>query len=76
LLLVELAETSLFNPLKVLHSLLEPNYPVTWPTVSVVGISNHRLDINKSSRALLVQRYDFINDLLKLILYQILFIDN
>jgi hypothetical protein len=56
LLLVGLAETSPFNPLKVLHSLLEPSYPTTRPTVSVIGISNWRLDNSKSSRALLVQR--------------------
>ncbi|CAG8461964.1 10472_t:CDS:10, partial [Acaulospora colombiana] len=53
---VGLAETSPFNPLKVLHSLLEPSYPAEGPTVSVVGISNWRLDNSKSSRALLVQR--------------------
>ena len=56
--LVGLAETSPFNPLKVLHSLLEPSYPATGPTVSVIGISNWRLDNSKSSRALLVQRYN------------------
>ncbi|CAG8495506.1 695_t:CDS:10, partial [Dentiscutata erythropus] len=53
---VGLAETSPHNPLKVLHSLLEPSYPAEGPTVSVVGISNWRLDNSKSSRALLVQR--------------------
>ncbi|RIB19825.1 hypothetical protein C2G38_2141452 [Gigaspora rosea] len=56
---VGLAETSPFNPLKVLHSLLEPSYPSEGPTVSVVGISNWRLDNSKSSRALLVQRPKF-----------------
>ncbi|PKY48629.1 hypothetical protein RhiirA4_525636 [Rhizophagus irregularis] len=61
---VGLAETSPFNPLKVLHSLLEPSYPATGPTVSVIGIFNWRLDISKSSRALLVQRPQFnLNDL-------------
>ncbi|CAG8481554.1 7050_t:CDS:10 [Ambispora leptoticha] len=75
---VGLAETSRFNPLKVLHALLEPGYsgedpsasiankrdPEDGPTVSVVGISNWRLDNSKSSRALLVQRPKFgINDL-------------
>ncbi|CAB5347022.1 unnamed protein product [Rhizophagus irregularis] len=61
---VGLAETSPFNPLKVLHSLLEPSYPATGPTVSVIGISNWRLDNSKSSRALLVQRPQFnLNDL-------------
>ncbi|CAG8523422.1 10645_t:CDS:10, partial [Racocetra fulgida] len=41
---VGLAETSPFNPLKVLHSLLEPSYPSEGTTVSVIGISNWRLD--------------------------------
>ncbi|UZO24837.1 uncharacterized protein OCT59_017131 [Rhizophagus irregularis] len=51
---VGLAETSPFNPLKVLHSLLEPSHS---PTVSVIGISsNWRLNNIKSSRALIVQR--------------------
>ncbi|CAG8821908.1 14406_t:CDS:2, partial [Dentiscutata erythropus] len=50
---VGLAETSPHNPLKVLHALLEPNYPSDGPAVSVVGISNWRLDNSKSSRALL-----------------------
>ena len=54
-----LAETSPFNPLKVLHSLLEPSYPATGPTVSCIAISNWRLDNSKSSRALLVQRPKF-----------------
>ncbi|RIB16990.1 hypothetical protein C2G38_2038117 [Gigaspora rosea] len=53
---VGLAETSPHNPLKVLHALLEPNYPSDGPSVSVVGISNWRIDNSKSSRALLVQR--------------------
>ncbi|CAI2175252.1 8940_t:CDS:10, partial [Funneliformis geosporum] len=52
--LLGLAETSPYNPLKVLHSLLESS-PFRRPTVSVIGISNWRLDISKSSRALLVQ---------------------
>ncbi|RHZ83844.1 hypothetical protein Glove_87g84 [Diversispora epigaea] len=63
---VGLAETSPHNPLKVLHSLLEPSYPADGPTVSVVGISNWRLDNSKSSRALLVQRPKFgIEDLVE-----------
>lgn len=45
------------NPLKVLHSILEPNYPAELPEVSIIGISNWRLDNSKSSRALLVQRF-------------------
>ncbi|CAG8495754.1 6945_t:CDS:10, partial [Scutellospora calospora] len=56
---VGLAETSPFNPLKVLHYLLEPPYGSDGPTVSVIGISNWRLDNSKSSRALLVQRPKF-----------------
>ncbi|CAG8439660.1 11533_t:CDS:10 [Acaulospora colombiana] len=59
---VGLAETSPFNPLKVLHSLLEPSYPSDGPKVSVIGISNWRLDNSKSSRALLVQRPKFDSD--------------
>ncbi|CAB5384545.1 unnamed protein product [Rhizophagus irregularis] len=53
---VELAEANSINPLKVLHSLLEPNFPAIGPTVSIIGISNRCLDVSKSSRALLVQR--------------------
>ncbi|CAG8518032.1 9622_t:CDS:10, partial [Cetraspora pellucida] len=56
---VGLAETSPFNPLKVLHYLLEPPYGSDSQTVSVIGISNWRLDNSKSSRALLVQRPKF-----------------
>ncbi|CAI2168993.1 5822_t:CDS:2, partial [Funneliformis geosporum] len=54
---VSLAEKSPFNPLKVLHSLLEPSYPAKGPNVSVIGVSNWRLDNSKSNRALLVHRY-------------------
>ncbi|CAG8811030.1 25259_t:CDS:2, partial [Racocetra persica] len=62
---VGLAETSPHNPLKVLHALLEPSYPSDGPAVSVVGISNWRLDNSKSSRALLVQRPKFgVEDLI------------
>ena len=50
-----------FNPLKSLHYLLEPSYPANGPTVPIIGISNRRLDISKSSRALLVQRYNLLN---------------
>ncbi|CAG8631484.1 21109_t:CDS:10, partial [Gigaspora margarita] len=53
---IGLAEKSPHNPLKVLHSLLEPNYPAELPEVAIIGISNWRLDNSKSSRALLVQR--------------------
>ncbi|RIB21686.1 hypothetical protein C2G38_2175948 [Gigaspora rosea] len=59
---IGLAEKSPHNPLKVLHYLLEPNYPAELPGVSVIGISNWRLDNSKSSRALLVQRPNFDNN--------------
>ncbi|CAG8557824.1 24955_t:CDS:2, partial [Dentiscutata erythropus] len=59
---VGLAETNVHNPLKILHALLEPNYPSDGPAVSFVGISNWRLDIGKCSRALLVQRPKFGTD--------------
>ncbi|CAB4390800.1 unnamed protein product [Rhizophagus irregularis] len=52
------------NPLSVLHSLLEPNYPDTELTVAVIGISNWRPDNSKISRAILVQRPQLnLNDL-------------
>ncbi|CAG8523583.1 1810_t:CDS:10, partial [Dentiscutata erythropus] len=54
---VGLAEKSLHNPLKVLHSLLEPNYPFELPEVAIIGISNWRFDHSKSSRALLRGSY-------------------
>ncbi|CAG8770906.1 27002_t:CDS:2, partial [Dentiscutata erythropus] len=60
--------TSPYNPLKVLHALLEPppGSQSSEPAVSIIGISDRRLDISKSSRALLVQRplfaeYDLID---------------
>ncbi|CAI2170802.1 7188_t:CDS:10 [Funneliformis geosporum] len=63
---IGLAEISPHNPLKVLHSLLEPSYPDDGPTVSVIGISNWRLDNSKNSRALLVQRPNFeLNNLVE-----------
>ncbi|CAB4443214.1 unnamed protein product [Rhizophagus irregularis] len=66
---VELAEANSVNPLKVLHSLLEPNFPVIGPTVSIIGISNRHLDVSKSSRALLVQRPIFdLDDLVNSVL--------
>ncbi|CAG8435114.1 11795_t:CDS:10, partial [Scutellospora calospora] len=65
---VGLAENSPHNPLKVLHALLEPNYPSDGPAVSVVGISNWRLDNSKSSRALLVQSIeDFVDTAVRLL---------
>ncbi|CAG8523764.1 13380_t:CDS:10, partial [Gigaspora rosea] len=56
---VGLAETSPYNPLNVLYSLLDPSYPYELPNVSVIGLSNWRLDNSKLSRALLVQRPKF-----------------
>ncbi|RIB31020.1 hypothetical protein C2G38_2257165 [Gigaspora rosea] len=56
---IGLAETSPYNPLKVLYSLLEPSYPAELPNVSVIRISNWRLDNSKSSRASIVQRPKF-----------------
>ncbi|CAB5202131.1 unnamed protein product [Rhizophagus irregularis] len=64
---VGFAESNSSNPLKLLHTLLEPIYPATGPTVSFVGLSNWRLDISKSSRAILVQRPKFdLNDLVNI----------
>ncbi|CAB4443920.1 unnamed protein product [Rhizophagus irregularis] len=56
------------NPLKLLHTLLEPIYPATGPTLSFVGLSNWHLDISKSSRAIvLVRRPNFdLNDLVNI----------
>ncbi|KAF0557209.1 e3 ubiquitin-protein ligase [Gigaspora margarita] len=59
-------ETSPYNPLKVLHALLEPPFgsQSSELAVSVIGISNWRLDNSKSSCALLVQHPLFAeNDL-------------
>lgn len=52
---IGLAEISRFNPLKVLHNLLEPENQVT-PNVSVVGISNWALDSAKMNRAIHLSR--------------------
>ena len=49
---IGLAEISPHNPLKVLHSLLEP------PEVAVVGISNWSLDASKMNRAITLSRPD------------------
>eukprot|EP00741_Cyanophora_paradoxa_P015457 tig00020892_g14920.t1 len=53
---VGLAEVSRFNPLKVLHALLEPGYPKVFPDVAVVGISNWQLDPAKMNRAIHLSR--------------------
>lgn len=52
---IGLAEISRFNPLKVLHNLLEPDNKGT-PNVSVVGISNWALDAAKMNRAIYLSR--------------------
>ncbi|KAK3605800.1 hypothetical protein CHS0354_002416 [Potamilus streckersoni] len=52
---IGLAEVSRFNPLKVLHSLLEP-VGKPHPDVAVVGISNWALDASKMNRAIHLSR--------------------
>ncbi|CAH1258852.1 RNF213 [Branchiostoma lanceolatum] len=52
---IGLAEESRFNPLKVLHSLLEPAED-EFPDVAVVGISNWALDAAKMNRAVHLSR--------------------
>ena len=52
---VGLAENSKYNPLKVLHSLLEPGEGEL-PDVAVVGISNWSLDAAKMNRAIHLSR--------------------
>ena len=52
---IGLAEISKYNPLKVLHSLLEPGES-TFPDVAVVGISNWALDAAKMNRAIHLSR--------------------
>ncbi|XP_028413793.1 uncharacterized protein LOC114536639 [Dendronephthya gigantea] len=52
---VGLAENSKYNPLKVLHSLLEPG-DGELPEVAVVGISNWSLDAAKMNRAIHLSR--------------------
>lgn len=54
---IGLAEVSRFNPLKVLHNLLEPN-GLSQPNVAVVGISNWVLDASKMNRAIHLSRTD------------------
>jgi len=49
---IGLAEKSSNNPLKVLHSLLEP------PKVATVGISNYSLDASKMNRVINLSRTD------------------
>jgi len=49
---IGLAEISPYNPLKVLHELLEP------PKVATIGISNWALDASKRNRAINLERPD------------------
>ncbi|KAL4235117.1 hypothetical protein ACF0H5_006755 [Mactra antiquata] len=58
---IGLAEISRFNPLKVLHSLLEPDGQ-NQPNVAVVGISNWALDASKMNRAIHLSRPDMDNE--------------
>ena len=58
---VGLAEISRFNPLKVLHSLLEPPGR-GYPDVAVVGISNWALDAAKMNRVIYLSRTDPTKD--------------
>ena len=54
---IGLAEVSKFNPLKVLHSLLEPDGRPQ-PDVAVVGVSNWALDASKMNRGIHISRPD------------------
>ncbi|KAK3605798.1 hypothetical protein CHS0354_002411 [Potamilus streckersoni] len=58
---IGLAEVSRFNPLKVLHSLLEP-IGKPRPDVAVVGISNWALDASKMNRAIHLSRPEMDED--------------
>jgi hypothetical protein len=58
---IGLAEISKNNPLKILHSLLEPEEP----KLAFVGISNWKLDASKMNRAIYLSRPDL--DLIDLI---------
>ena len=53
---IGLAEISPYNPLKVLHELLEN------PRVAAIGISNWALDASKRNRAINLQRPDPLED--------------
>ncbi|CAG2241117.1 RNF213 [Mytilus edulis] len=60
---IGLAEISRFNPLKVLHGLLEPD-DGTKLNIAVVGISNWALDAAKMNRAIHLSRPDMdLNEL-------------
>lgn len=53
---IGLAEQSKHNPLKVMHSLLEP------PRVATVGISNWVLDASKMNRVITLSRTEPTED--------------
>ena len=53
---VGLAEVSKYNPLKVLHGLIEPQFPKEQLDIGVVGISNWALDAAKMNRAIHLSR--------------------
>lgn len=55
---IGLAELSPFNPLKILHSILEH------PEVAVIGISNWALDASKMNRAIHICRDSFNKNVL------------
>ena len=58
---IGLAELSKFNPLKVLHNILELDNR----KIAFIGISNWRLDASKMNRALYLARPDPDQDDLK-----------
>ncbi len=58
---IGLAELSKYNPLKVLHNLLE----LENRSIAFIGISNWRLDASKMNRALYLARPDPDEDDLK-----------
>ena len=59
---IGLAELSRYNPLKVLHNILE----IENRKIGFVGVSNWRLDASKMNRALYLARPDPSEDDLKL----------
>ena len=67
---IGLAEVSRFNPLKVLHGLLEPGNGQNL-NIAVVGISNWALDAAKMNRAVHLSRPDMDLDELKYTGYSI-----
>jgi E3 ubiquitin-protein ligase RNF213 len=53
---IGLAEISKYNPLKVLHGLIEPAYPKESLDIAVVGLSNWSLDSAKMNRVIHLSR--------------------